>query len=82
MQLNTLFTLACALLVSGVSAWNPAGQPCRSEDAGAYGCSNEEPTVNNGDAFVYVCDGRHYQISALCGGHTSCEVSGRNAFCT
>ncbi|KIY64114.1 hypothetical protein CYLTODRAFT_425511 [Cylindrobasidium torrendii FP15055 ss-10] len=81
MQFNTLVAVACAFFVAGTSAYNPIGKPCNSP--GAYGCANDEPSINNGNAFVYVCDGSQFQLSALCRGHETCKTAPpRNAYCT
>ncbi|KIY64109.1 hypothetical protein CYLTODRAFT_457500 [Cylindrobasidium torrendii FP15055 ss-10] len=82
MQFTTLF--AFASVVFGVAnAWNPIGQPCDAQSSGVYDCAADEPSINNGNSFIYMCDGQKYQLSALCRGHDTCKTEPpKAAFCT
>ncbi|KAF9047164.1 hypothetical protein BDZ89DRAFT_1058225 [Hymenopellis radicata] len=81
MQFRTLVALAAALFVGAAQAeYNPIGQSCSA--GGTYGCANDVSSINGGNAFIYVCNGSTFQLSALCGGKTSCVATTSGAYCT
>ncbi|KAF8916241.1 hypothetical protein CPB85DRAFT_1432268 [Mucidula mucida] len=81
MQFRTLVALAVTLFVGAAQAeYNPIGKAC--DAPGTYGCANDVSSINNGNAFVYVCDGSAFQLSALCRGKETCRATTSGAFCT
>ncbi|KAF9034301.1 hypothetical protein BJ165DRAFT_1512860 [Panaeolus papilionaceus] len=80
MKFSTSTTLVLSFIASIVVAQD-VGQPCPANEAGAVGCANT-PSVNNGNAYIFQCNGFEFVLFAPCASPTGCKVQGPfNAVC-
>ncbi|KAJ7613022.1 hypothetical protein FB45DRAFT_1036553 [Roridomyces roridus] len=57
------------------------GEPCGESGAGDVGCANT-PSVNGGNAYIFICNGEEFVLFADCASPFGCVVEGpKNAVC-
>ncbi|KAF8147435.1 hypothetical protein K438DRAFT_1780059 [Mycena galopus ATCC 62051] len=65
--------LAFALFV-GAAITQDVGEPCDEAGAGDIGCSNN-PSVNGGNSYIFICNGQEFVLFADCPGTEECGLS-------
>ncbi|KAJ7635326.1 hypothetical protein FB45DRAFT_1026214 [Roridomyces roridus] len=74
-------TAFIATLLAIVTAQD-VGQPCPADQAGDVGCANT-PSVNGGNAYIFICNGEEFVLFADCASPFGCQTEGpKNAVCT
>ncbi|KAJ3739066.1 hypothetical protein DFH05DRAFT_1515396 [Lentinula detonsa] len=77
----TSVMLAFSLLV-GAAVAQDVGEPCPADQAGDVGCANTA-SVNNGNAYIFICNGEEFVLFADCASPFGCQTEGvKNAVCT
>ncbi|KAF9480765.1 hypothetical protein BDN70DRAFT_877202 [Pholiota conissans] len=80
MKFFTAALLAFTLFSGAVMAQD-VGEPCPADQAGDVGCANT-PSVNNGNAYIFICNGQEFVLFADCGSPLGCMTEGpKNAVC-
>ncbi|KAJ7579929.1 hypothetical protein C8J56DRAFT_1053703 [Mycena floridula] len=72
------FSAAVAFAISffaGTVVAQDVGQPCPADQAGAVGCANT-PSVNNGNAYIFICNGQEFVLFADCASPFGCQTEG------
>ncbi|KAJ3720570.1 hypothetical protein EV361DRAFT_876213 [Lentinula raphanica] len=82
MQFKSSSLLLAFSLFVGMAVSQDVGEPCPADQAGDVGCANT-PSVNNGNAYIFTCNGEEFVLFAACGTPFGCKTEGpKNAVCT
>ncbi|KAF8908891.1 hypothetical protein CPB84DRAFT_1766263 [Gymnopilus junonius] len=80
MKLFTAAVLAFLFFAEAARAQD-VGEPCPADQAGDVGCANT-PSVNNGNAYIFICNGEEFVLFADCASQFGCRTEGpKNAVC-
>ncbi|KAF5365086.1 hypothetical protein D9758_010979 [Tetrapyrgos nigripes] len=64
-------------LLSGGALGSIIGMECPASQAGGLGCGFDDPDVNNGNAYIFQCNGFNFVLFADCGCADCCQVDSR-----